>query len=155
MDRPYDYRLDKDGVELWWEDDRVLLRKLIRVGPLGLVASYVVKAKVATWRGELAVEVRSCPVAPGRTADSVRARRTVAGWVVDQPGGTARLAVSTLPEAETKSQRLVALGATLKGLEPMVQGISLVGTWPLEVKPGAPWEAKMELRPEPAQSSRS
>lgn len=155
MDRPYHYRLDKDGVELWWEDDRVLLRKLIRVGPLGLVASYAVEAKGATWRGDLAVEVRSCPVAPGRTSDSVRARKTVAGWVVEQPGATAKLAVSTLPEADTKSKRLVALGATLNGLEAMVQGISLVGKWPLEVNPGAPWEAKVELRPEPARSARS
>jgi hypothetical protein len=85
----------------------------------------------------------------------VRARKTKAGWVVEQAGATARLAVRTMPEADTKSQRLVALGATLKGLESMVQGISLVGKWPLEVTPGAPWEAKVELRPEPARSSRS
>jgi alpha-amylase len=154
MDRPYEYRLDKDGVEMWWEDDRVLLRKLIRVGPLGLVAAYSVEAKGAIWRGELAVEVRSCPVAPGRTADSVRVSRTAAGWAVEQPGATAKLAVSSLPEAETKSERLVALGATMNGLEPMVQGISLVGTWPLEAQPGAPWTAKLELRPEPAPSVR-
>jgi hypothetical protein len=154
MDRPYRYRLDSDGVELWWEDERVLLRKRIQVGPHGLLATYSVEAKGVAWQGDLAVEVRSCPVAPGRTSDSVVASKTAAGWTVDQPGATARLAVNTSPEAHTESQRLVAQGATLKGLESMFQGISLVGTWRVMASPEQPWKGTVELRPEPASAPR-
>ncbi|MHB8554262.1 MAG: alpha-amylase/4-alpha-glucanotransferase domain-containing protein [Candidatus Dormibacteria bacterium] len=147
LDQPYQYRVGPMGVDLWWQDERMVLRKQIRVGSQGLLVSYSVEARGTPWQGSLTVEVRSCPLAPGRKADQVRARRTRTGWAVAQPGARSALAIDPDRDARVEATLVLAQGSTLKGVEAMYQGVSLKATWAVGLDAGGRWEAGLELGP--------
>ncbi len=147
LDQPYQYRVGADGVDLWWEDERLILRKAVRVRTDGLLVTYSVVSKTRWWQGGLVVEVRSCPWAPGRKADGAALRETTAGWVVQQPGARAVLEVSPDDAAVVDGLTLLAQGSTLKGVEAMYQGVSVKVTWPITVSEDGAWTGEVTLRP--------
>ncbi len=147
LDAGYDWEPTSQGVRLRWQGEGVSLEKSIAATAEGLEAVYSLRPTGEIWRGSLRVELRSCPAAPGRTADGVRARRHAGGWVVDQPGATAHLLVETTPPADPEAVQLAAIGATLKGWEEMQQGMSLSWTWNLEATAEQPSEVRILLLP--------
>jgi len=149
LDQAYEYRVEAEAVELWWEDDRVSLHKSIRASGEGLAVTYVISPKQAAWRGTLTVEVRSCPLAPGRKADAVRARSTGSGWVIGQPGAQSALQVIPDSAARVATTTLLAQGSTLKGVEAMSQGLRLKLSWDVAVDPDKSWGMELELLPSP------
>ncbi|MHB8393005.1 MAG: alpha-amylase/4-alpha-glucanotransferase domain-containing protein [Candidatus Dormibacteria bacterium] len=147
LDYPYRWEPVAGGMVLRWESQQVTLEKVLRVVPTGLEATYLVTPRQGRWSGDLGVEVRSCPLALGRTADAVRARPHNGRWVVDQPGSVSALAVSTDDLRAPDTSRLIALGATLNGLEEMAQGMRLEFRWEVDATSEHPWERRILLEP--------
>lgn len=149
------YRVDEvPGSIVYCHDaPQLLLQKTLRCVPTGIEATYLITPRQDRWSGELAVEVRSCPLAPNRTSDSVRARPVRGRWIVDQPGTVTALAVSTDDSKDPESQSVIALGATLAGLEEMAQGVRLVFRWRVEATTEHPWQRRILLEPRPGRGA--
>ncbi len=147
LDQPYDWEPTQKGVRLSWVGAGVRLDKAISATSDGLMVDYQITPTGARWHGVFGVEVRSCPTAPGRTADQVRVRAGRAGWVVGQPGAVASLRIEATPPQEPEVAEIVAIGATLQGWERMQQGTSLTWNWTLDATAEQPAEVRMLLTP--------
>lgn len=149
LDQPYEYRVEAEGVELWSQAGELTLRKSIRVGPKGLLVSYSIASEPASGPGQLTVEVRSCPLAPGRKADGVRVGKVGEAWVVGQPGAQSTLRISASERPAVAVTALVAQGSTLKGVEAMAQGLSLQLGWSFPAGSDSGWRVDLGLLPTP------
>ncbi len=145
-DLPYEVVVLPTGASFSAVSDGVRLSKRLTATPSGLLASYRLERGGVPAAG-LAVEVRACPFAPGRKADSLAARRFPGGVRVMQAGSTGRLAIKG--HFDYRWERIVAVGSTLNGVERLVQGAA-VSVAPL----GAAGALEIELVPEVAEGAR-
>ncbi|MDA8395744.1 MAG: DUF1925 domain-containing protein [Candidatus Dormibacteraeota bacterium] len=144
-DLPYDVEVLPTGAVLSAERDGLRLRKWLTATELGLRASYRLDRDGSPASG-LAVEVRACPWAPGRKADSVAVRSFPGGVRVMQVGATGQLAIRG--HFDHSWERIVAVGSTLSGVERLVQGAAVS-----VVPQAAAGELEIELVPEVAEGS--
>ena len=140
-DFPYRLEPQPGGAVLWAERGGIRLSKRLTATESGLRVRYRVEEPQAEEAG-LAVEIRSCPWAPGRKADSVRVRRLRDGVAVTQAGASGWLRVRG--RFDHSWEQVVALGSTLGGVEQLVQGVALTlsargggGELELELEPAA------------------
>lgn len=124
LDIPYQAALLGDGeVELTARVPGAVVIKRIAITAEGVHAAYRV---VSDSPHHLGVEVRSCPFVPGQTADQVAVRRRSRGFAITQKGSTADLLLRPGAGVSVTWAPVVAAGATLNGVERLVQGVSLL-----------------------------
>lgn len=143
-DQPYSHSIEGGALWLTAERDGLRLRKRITATAEGLRADYRVEGH---GDGPLRVEVRSCPFAPGRKVDRVGVTGGPARARVRLAGALAELGIRAPAASSMSWSRLVALGATLNGVEELVQGASVVLS--TEFPPAGGLEITLELTPEP------
>jgi hypothetical protein len=143
-DFPYEVELLPRGAVLFAERDGVRLRKRLMATQSGLLATYRVESEDLAG-ARLSVEVRACPLAPGRKADSAAARGFHDGVRVTQTGATGQLVVRG--QFDYSWERIVAVGATLSGVERLVQGVAVA-----VVPRTSSGELEIELVPEAAEA---
>ena len=137
---PYEVELLPRGAVLSAGHGGVRLRKSLEATESGLMASYRLEP-AEPGSAQLSVEVRACPLAPGRKADSAAARGFAGGVRVMQDGSTGDLAIRG--QFDHSLERIVAVGATLSGVEHLVQGVAVT----IAPRP-ASGELEIELVPE-------
>ena len=143
--QPYSVEVLPRGVVLCAVRDGIRLCKRLTATESGLSATYrLERADPAAAR--LSVEVRACPLAPGRKADSAAARGFRGGVRVTQPGCSAQLVMRG--QFDHSWERIVAVGSTLSGVERLVQGVAVS-----LVPRTAGVELEIELVPEVAGAS--
>lgn len=147
LDQAYEWEPTQNGVRLSWLGRGIHLEKSISATAQGLQVDYRISPTGERWQGVFGVEVRSCPTAPGKTADQLRVRASRAGWVVGQPGAVASLRIETAPRRAPEVSEIVAIGATLQGWERMQQGVSLTWSWALDATVQRPAAVRLVLAP--------
>ena len=121
-DLPYEVEVLPRGVVLSASRGGIGIRKSVKATESGLLAAYRLE-RGDRRSAQLSVEVRACPLAPGRKADSAAARSFAGGVRVMQPGSTGGLLIRG--QFDHSWERIVAAGATLSGVEHLVQGVAV------------------------------